>query len=80
MFEEASSAIAEPESKTEETRSFIIFGPTWRISKEEIAEALRLIENAAFYCQMADEVTAFHRATLEPGFFSSGFPLSLLCL
>ena len=28
------------------------------------------VENAAFFCQMADEVTAFHRATLEPEFFS----------
>jgi len=38
------------------------------------------MENATFSCQMGDEVTAFHRATLEPGFFSSGFPLSPLCL
>ncbi len=38
------------------------------------------MENAAFSCQMADEVAAFHRAILEPGFFSSGFPLSPLCL
>jgi len=38
------------------------------------------MENAPFSCQMDDEVTAFHRATLEPGFSSSGFPLLLLCL
>ena len=28
------------------------------------------VENAAFSGQMADEVTAFHGATLELGFFS----------
>ena len=38
------------------------------------------MENTAFSCQMTDEVTAFHEAILEPGFFSSGFPLSPLCL
>ena len=32
------------------------------------------VENAAFFCQTADEVTAFHGATLGLGFFSSGFP------
>ena len=38
------------------------------------------MENTAFSCQVTDEVTAFHGATLEPGFFSSGFPHFLLCL
>ena len=31
------------------------------------------VENTAFFYQMADEVTAFHGATLEPGIFFSGF-------
>ncbi len=38
------------------------------------------VENTAFFSQMADEVAAFHGATLEPGFFSSGFPRLSLCL
>jgi len=31
------------------------------------------VKNAAFFYQMADEVAAFHEATLEPESFSSGF-------
>jgi hypothetical protein len=38
------------------------------------------VENTAFFYQMADEVTAFHRAILEPEFFFSGFPHPTLCL
>jgi len=39
-----------------------------------------VMKNTAFFYQMADEVTAFHGATFEPGLFSSGFPRLSLCL
>ena len=38
------------------------------------------MENTALFPQMADEVTAFHRVTLEPESFFSGFPYLTLCL
>ena len=38
------------------------------------------VENTASFCQVADEVTASHGATLEPESFFSGFPHLNLCL
>jgi len=38
------------------------------------------VEDTAFSYQMADEVTAFHKVTLEPESFSSGFRPVFLCL
>jgi len=38
--------------------------------KENRMSGTYAVENAALPCQMADEVTAFHGATLELGFFS----------
>jgi len=47
--------------------------PVFRVKENRMFGTFAM-ENAAFFSQMADEVTAFHRAKLEPGFFSSGFP------
>ncbi len=52
--------------------------PVFWIHENRVSGALS-VENTAFFCQMADEVTAFHGVTFEPESFFSGFLHLTLC-